>query len=671
MPFTQVDSTRLEQLYQKQLTGSLPSDQTVTTDGGRYDVLFVQRKRKAVYWDEGESQVRRGTWFYRRESDRWYTPYEEDLAARLEEEYHAGVAQNMWNRRIPLVSNEVIVMHSATSFVHYPPPPAGQVLDIDEQYTRPKAVRREFTEADQVSQGEQRRVDHLVFVIHGIGPCHDLNFRSIVDCVDDFREVSQLMIQTHAFRKQAPRGGDDGGRVEYLPIHWHAALHSCSEDGGLGVDKQLQPVTLKSIKRLRDFTNETLLDILYYTSPVYAQTIITQVSAEMNRLYHLFVSRNPSFSGGVSVIGHSLGSCIAFDLLAHQGSAKSQEETVEKEEETEEMPLLKDVLSSMNLSDQLSAFEKEQIDYESLMMLSSEDLKELGIPMGPRKKIVELISRERANVERIKSNHQKLQDEVTAKSEKEKQQKEMIASLEQSGLKMVPYSVSRGHLSGTGQSLVEYPTLDFTPENLFAVGSPIALFLTVRGVDAIGPDFALPSCQRFFNVFHPYDPVAYRIEPLIDASTAEIRPVLLPHHKGRKRFHLELYDNLGRVGASLKENIVTGMKNMWVSLSEFARSHTSGPAGQTQEQVPDTPTEPNPPRDLTPEVGIEAKVDPLIGKLNGGNRIDHVLQEKPIEKLNEYLFALSSHLTYWRSEDTALFVLKQAYQEPNPELIKS
>jgi len=36
-----------------------------------------------------------------------------------------------------------------------------------------------------------------------------------------------------------------------------------------------------------------------------------------------------------------------------------------------------------------------------------------------------------------------------------------------------------------------------------------------------------------------------------------------------------------------------------------------------------------------------------IGKLNEGNRIDCVLQEKPIEKLNEYLFALSSHLCYW------------------------
>lgn len=36
-----------------------------------------------------------------------------------------------------------------------------------------------------------------------------------------------------------------------------------------------------------------------------------------------------------------------------------------------------------------------------------------------------------------------------------------------------------------------------------------------------------------------------------------------------------------------------------------------------------------------------------VGMLNGGHRIDHVLQEKPLEKLNQYLFAMSSHLCYW------------------------
>ena len=40
-------------------------------------------------------------------------------------------------------------------------------------------------------------------------------------------------------------------------------------------------------------------------------------------------------------------------------------------------------------------------------------------------------------------------------------------------------------------------------------------------------------------------------------------------------------------------------------------------------------------------------VEEEVGRLNGGRRVDYVLQEKPIEKLNEYLFALSSHLSYW------------------------
>lgn len=36
-----------------------------------------------------------------------------------------------------------------------------------------------------------------------------------------------------------------------------------------------------------------------------------------------------------------------------------------------------------------------------------------------------------------------------------------------------------------------------------------------------------------------------------------------------------------------------------------------------------------------------------VGMLNGGHRIDYVLQEKPIESFNEYLFALQGHLCYW------------------------
>ena len=31
---------------------------------------------------------------------------------------------------------------------------------------------------------------------------------------------------------------------------------------------------------------------------------------------------------------------------------------------------------------------------------------------------------------------------------------------------------------------------------------------------------------------------AYRVEPLINPSTSTLKPVLVPHYKGRKRLHL-------------------------------------------------------------------------------------------------------------------------------------
>ena len=56
--------------------------------------------------------------------------------------------------------------------------------------------------------------------------------------VDDFREVSQLMLKTHDFPGRGGPGsemgessrGDTRGRVEYLPVHWHSRLHTTGVD---------------------------------------------------------------------------------------------------------------------------------------------------------------------------------------------------------------------------------------------------------------------------------------------------------------------------------------------------------------------------------------------------------------------------------------------------------
>lgn len=96
------------------------------------------------------------------------------------------------------------------------------------------------------------------------------------------------------------------------------------------------------------------------------------------------------------------------------------------------------------------------------------------------------------------------------------------------------------------------------------------MFVTIRGIDALGLDFKLPTCDSFFNIFHPYDPVAYRIEALVNTEIASLRPVLIPHHKGRKRMHLELRETMARVGADLKQRILQTFKTTMNTVYNYA-----------------------------------------------------------------------------------------------------
>lgn len=48
-----------------------------------------------------------------------------------------------------------------------------------------------------------------------------------------------------------------------------------------------------------------------------------------------------------------------------------------------------------------------------------------------------------------------------------------------------------------------YHALDFEPVNFFALGSPIGMFLTVRGLEKIEETYQLPTCSGFFNIYHP------------------------------------------------------------------------------------------------------------------------------------------------------------------------
>ncbi|KAK6178146.1 hypothetical protein SNE40_012963 [Patella caerulea] len=696
-PFTIRDSLKLEEAF---LTGLKhdPDNTIVSTDGGRYDVNVGKRERIAIYWDEDVKQVQRCSWFHKKEGSHRYFPYDEEFSSKLEEEYRNAVENNAWHKRLEFPGGETIVMHNPNVIVHFQAssqPDEWGTVQVGDQM-RPKVVKRGVDDFETIEDGESNQIDHLVFVVHGIGAYCDVKFRSIVECVDDFRSISHSLLDSH-FKAYKDTGRLN--RVEFLPVHWHKFLHS----DATGIDERLKAITLPSTARLREFVNDTLLDILFYTSPAYCQLIADTVGREINRIYQLFLSRHPAFKGSVSVAGHSLGSSILFDLLLHQINPNAPkdmtppppevpaEEPVQEEEKKEELKeaspelSLEDLLEKVGLQDKLEVFRQEQMDMEALIMCSEQDLKDLGLPMGPRKKLQGLLAEEQSKKEKKKKDFIKTTEREEAVRKMKEQQEKMVAEVGLSENQNALRGAERSSvqytpgLAGTGQPFVKYPQLLFSPSALFALGSPIGVFLSVRGVEKMGEEFKFPTCPRFYNVFHPFDPVAYRLEPLVNPAASLIKPFLLPHHKGRKRLHLELKESLARVGADLKHKFMESLKSTWHSIQDFAMAHRSTEESleeQMDKHVSSAMEELNiqDDKDETSSVASNPEEDVSMGQLNAGRRIDYVLQEKPIESFNDYLFALTSHGCYWESEDTVLMVLKEIYessgitpQMPGPE----
>ncbi|XP_054904789.1 phospholipase DDHD2 isoform X2 [Poeciliopsis prolifica] len=659
-PFSREDSDKLENAFHT--VKEQQKDIVVAVEGERYDVYVKKRMRFAVYWDQTPTEVRRCTWFYKGDKDTRFFPYSEDFSSRLEEAYMIAVTLDEWKRKLHFPTGETVILHNPKLIMHYQP------IGLQDEWgpspseqLRPCTVKRGVENISvEIPDGEPEKVDHLVFMVHGIGPACDLRFRSIIQCVNDFRGVSLSLLASH-YRRSQQEG--QVGRVEFLPVNWHSALHG----DATGVDEDIQRITLPSISRLRHFTNDTLLDLFFYNSPTYCQTIVDTVASEINRLHALFKQRHPEFDGKTSVVGHSLGSLILFDLLTNQRNRSRAKDGVPSGEHCAlNSDTLEQMLTKLNLQQYLQILLAENVDMESLALCQDSDLRNLGIPLGPRKKILHYIRKKRLpedygmapGYQTLGSGPPQVTREGNQSSESPDQKSLLHKRLSTTGAVDYEYFDV-----GIGQVSIDYPQLAFYPETFFAFGSPIGMFLTVRGLKRIDPNYSFPTCKSFYNIYHPYDPVAYRIEPMI-VSEVDLEPMLIPHHKGRKRMHLELKESLTRMSMDLKNNVLGSLRTAWQS---FTRPVAALPPVEEGEATNDTSPQEDQAAGVSTEAECSESVEQIeepeieMGMLNGGRRIDCVLQEKPIESFNEYLFAIQSHLCYWESEDTALLLLKEIY----------
>uniref|UniRef100_A0A3P9ITS5 DDHD domain containing 1b n=1 Tax=Oryzias latipes TaxID=8090 RepID=A0A3P9ITS5_ORYLA len=286
----------------------------------------------------------------------------------------------------------------------------------------------------------------------------------------------------------------------------------------------------------------------------------------------------------------------------------------------------------------------------------------------------------------VRFHHQQMLDPEKTKirwpSEEERQLQEQLRDLEDQ---------FRGLQTS---SSVAVPALKFKVENFFCMGSPLAVFLALRGIrpgNNTMQDHILSTsiCKRLFNLFHPTDPVAYRLEPLILKHYNNIAPVQIDWYNTTsptlydqirptrlnlmkdtsfvseaelitspctsppqtKRPYGESITSLGKASIMGAASIGKGIGG--ILFSRFSRS--SGQVGGVEEEPSDSEGGVSELPWTTAPVSHE-----LIRSMELERRIDFELREGLVE--NRYWSAVTSHTAYWCSYDVALFLLTFMYR---------
>ncbi|KAL4781914.1 DDHD domain-containing protein [Aspergillus varians] len=290
------------------------------------------------------------------------------------------------------------------------------------------------------------------------------------------------------------------------------------------------------------------------------------------------------------------------------------------------------------------------------------------------------------------------------------------------------------------------PSFNFECEEFFCLGSPVALFEMLKGKTIAGRpsqggvssreeesdnmtsgfkrqsatlgtgiainenQFAVsaPKCRQLYNIFHPSDPVSYRMEPLISPAMSSLRPQPLPSVK--RSIWTASGQSLSLIGSrvgqsvgSLWTNFTSGVassllnRSLGISSEESPSQQRSGTRSQAlprSSRPPDagylgdrSPTLIDPDietlyegfqkarsRREKADIDSNGEHDPGLQQtdrglrklkleeekvrlLNSNGRVDYSIQEGAFDI--SLIASLASHLSYWSDEDVNHFMLSQ------------
>ncbi|KAG6012627.1 hypothetical protein E4U43_007711 [Claviceps pusilla] len=364
----------------------------------------------------------------------------------------------------------------------------------------------------RAGEAQNREIEHLVLVTHGIGQRLGLRMESVnfVHDVNILRKTIKSVYLNSADLKalNSELGAGPGNcRVQVLPVCWRHLIEfprrrqkKGEHDLGDVADEDddypsLQDITVEGVAFARSLISDLALDVLLYQSS-YREEISRVVVAETNRIVKLFRERNPEFKGKVHLMGHSLGSAIFFDVLCRQRERQPSDETIHP---------LRVWPTSHSRPDIRPKDEELDFDFDT------HDFYCLGSPVGL---------------------FQMLQGRTIA------------ARHSSNGL--------------PSESLFYADEMD----DPFLATSTSTAPDSISSISGLPKSVSSPKMNQLFNIFHPSDPISYRMEPLISGAMTSLKPQALPYTK-KGIFGGVAPQGLTGIGAKVGQSV----SDLWSSLS--------------------------------------------------------------------------------------------------------
>ncbi|XP_041079535.1 membrane-associated phosphatidylinositol transfer protein 2 isoform X9 [Polyodon spathula] len=255
------------------------------------------------------------------------------------------------------------------------------------------------------------------------------------------------------------------------------------------------------------------LPLLATSSPQYQEAVAT-VILRANQVYSDFLKspEGACFTGQVCLIGDCVGGILGFDALCYSNQTASESQNSSRRGSVVSVQD-NDLLSPGIIVNNSYCSGNSNLEGSRHLSRSNVDITRSGAD-DPKKQLP-----------------RKRSDSSTYELDTIRQHQAFLSSLHSSVLRNDPgsrRSSSSTMLDGGSLAKFEFEVCEF-----FLFGSPLGLVLALRKTVIPSMDVSQlrPACQQVYNLFHPADPSASRLEPLLEKKFHLLPPFSVPRYQ--------------------------------------------------------------------------------------------------------------------------------------------